>query len=446
MARIKILWLILLLSAVFPPCVAQRMRVEEFGRYKKPLPGREAPATDKQHALLDLFTNEKGFRFLVDNAEVPAAEGDGCFVLTLPHRTASLTIKHPDYGQLNWKVPGGELKRKKHYHAYLHTESLEKEFRQPKQWLLLSVEPQRAIVCVDSLTHLVTDGRLTLYLPLGRHACRIESPFCRALADTLELTDTGRLEKHFVLQPYYAYLTVASPLPDAQICLDGKPIGTGRAESGRLMPGPYRVSLVRGDTLYYDRRVQIANAERKVLALSAADLRPRPKSLPPADETAALPDTTATDTTAVQLPADVHITAFDADTDIYLNREPVGRGEWSGRLMPGFYSVSSAKEGLESRTDYFWVESGKPLELNLISPLADYGMLNIACNEPSAAVYLNGVPAGLAPCVLRNLPADRSYRLRLVNGRKTAETLVQLRGNDIVDIYLELKEQPIIDK
>ena len=66
--------------------------------------------------------------------------------LTLPKRTSFLVIKHPVYGQLAWKVPDGVLKKKKHYHAYLHTESLEKEFRQQKQWALISTVPEHAIV------------------------------------------------------------------------------------------------------------------------------------------------------------------------------------------------------------------------------------------------------------------------------------------------------------
>ena len=137
--------------------------------------------------------------------------------------------------------------------------------------------------------------------------------------------------------------------------------------------------------------------------------------------------------------ADVHITAFDADTEIWLNRERVGQGEWRGNLAPGFYAVSSRKEGLDSRTDFFWVDAGKSVELNLISPLADYGLLNVSCDEVDATVFLNGLAIGSAPCVLRNLPVGRTYRVRLVKGRKAAETLVRLRGNDIVNVKLKLK-------
>lgn len=430
--------------AVFP-VMAQRMHVEDFGRYKKPFLHKASFTTDKRQALLDFFTNEKGFQFFVEDAPVAATEGEGMVTLALPHRTGSLIIKHPVYGHLAWKVPNGVLKKKKHYHAYLHTESLEKEFRQQKQWALISTVPERAIVYVDTVIHPLLDGNLSLYLPLGRHVCRIESPFYQTLNDTIELTDIVRFEKRYVLQPFYAYLTVETDWPDARICLDGDSLGLQRVETSRLMPGRYRLTVNQGDSLYYEQWLELANAERKVVDLHGIELRPFPQ-LGQSIELSGFPDEVLADSMASDglqeqsgQWADVHIIAFDADTEIWLNRERVGQGEWRGNLAPGFYAVSSRKEGLDSRTDFFWVDAGKSVELNLISPLADYGLLNVSCDEVDATVFLNGLAIGSAPCVLRNLPVGRTYRVRLVKGRKAAETLVRLRGNDIVNVKLKLK-------
>ena len=430
--------------AVFP-VMAQRMHVEDFGRYKKPFLHKASFTTDKRQALLDFFTNEKGFQFFVEDAPVAATEGEGMVTLALPHRTGSLIIKHPVYGQLAWKGPNGVLKKKKHYHAYLHTESLEKEFRQQKQWALISTVPERAIVYVDTVIHPLLDGNLSLYLPLGRHVCRIESPFYQTLNDTIELTDIVRFEKRYVLQPFYAYLTVETDWPDARICLDGDSLGLQRVETSRLMPGRYRLTVNLGDSLYYEQWLELANAERKVVDLHGIELRPFPQ-LGQSIEMSGFPDEVLADSMASDglqeqsgQWADVHITAFDADTEIWLNRERLGQGEWRGNLALGFYAVSSRKEGLDSRTDFFWVDAGKSVELNLISPLADYGLLNVSCDEVDATVFLNGLAIGSAPCVLRNLPVGRTYRVRLVKGRKAAETLVRLRGNDIVNVKLKLK-------
>lgn len=418
------------------------MCVEDFGRYKKPFLRKAVFATDKRHALLDFFTNEKGFQFFACNVAVSATEGDGVVTLSLPHRTESLLIKHPKYGDLVWKVPDGVLKKKRRYHAYLHTESLDKEFRQEKQWALFSTDPAHAIVYIDSLIYPVLEGHLSLYLPLGKHTCRIESPFYQTLNDTIELIDSVRFEKQYILQPFYAYLSVETDWSDAKIYLDGSLIGMQRAETARLMPGRYRLTVNRSDSLYYERWVELANAERKVVNLNGVELYPLKQwdlnsGTILAGETS--PDTRVDSVSVSEKLSDVYIKAFDSDTEIWLNRERVGRGEWRGKLSPGFYAVSSKKEGLDSRTDCFWVEASKTVELNLISPLADYGLLNISCDEVDALVFLNGVMVGVAPCVLHNLPVDNTYRLRLVKGHKKAEKVIRLKGNDIVNVQLKLK-------
>ncbi len=455
----KYLWAIIL-GVIFLPLNAQRMRIEDFARYKKPFLRKATFTTDKQSALLDLYTNEKEFQFFVGEVAVSVAEAEGFVTLTLPNHTAFLTIKHPTYGQIAWKVPDKELKKRKHYHAYLHTESLDKEFQLEKQWVLLHIQPEHAIVFIDSTFHSIQDGHLLLYLPIGRHSCRIESPFYTPLNDTIDVTDASRVQKRFILEPFYAYLTVETDRPDTQILLDGEPLGSGRIETGRLMPGCYRLTVKQNKQPIYDQSIEIANAERKVIDLRDSTHTPLLANTPqpsrnilpknnteqnrtlPTARSISSKSLTATDNTAsTQTLSRVHITAFDANTEIWLNRERIGKGEWQGELIPGFYAVSSQKDSLDSRTHFFWVETGKTVELNLASPLADYGMLNISCNEINAEVFLNDVAVGFAPCVLRNLPIDRTYRIRLVKGGKVAEKTIHLRGNDIVNVTLDFKKR-----
>lgn len=453
----KHLWIIIL-SIITLTASAQKMQVEDFGRYRKPLFKRATWPTDKHQALLDLYTNETGFQFLADDTPVTATENDGSITLALPPRTNFLTISHPDYGQLTWRIPGKPLKKRKRYLASLHTESPDKEFHQQKQWALFTVDPAHAILYVDSSMYAIRDGHLSLYLPLGRHACRVESPFYTPLSDTIELTDTGRLEKLYYLEPSYAYLTVETALPDGLILLDGQPMGHQRIETGRLMPGRYRVSIRQGERLCYDRFIEIANAERKVVdlrdstlhSLSTSNMRstatnaqtpPRPDSGSAYLDSSPTPTNTGQDTLPAGSLADVHITTFDAETEIWLNREKIALGEWQGQLPTGFYAVSSRKEGLESGTRYFRVEAGKPVEIRLPSPRANYALLNISSDETGATVYLNGIKAGTTPCVLRDLPTNRSYRITLVKGDKSAERTLILRGNDIIDVNLQLHKK-----
>ncbi len=434
------------------------MQVEDFAPYVKPFWKKADVPTDKHHALLDLYTQEKGFQFQIGDQVIPATEGEGVVTLSLPPHTDFLTIKHPDYGQLTWKIPGKSLKKKKHYHAQLLTDSPQKAYQPDKQWALLNIQPLHAIVYVDSLMYPLQNGQLALYLPLGSHSLRIESPFYQTITDTLTLTDSIRLEGNFILPPNYGYLTVETALPQAQILLDGQPLGTMRIETGRLTPGRYRLTIRQDQTRYYDQFIEIGNAERHVVDLRHLSLQPLPEDSSPLGNNPGLPETTlpagtppshpesasgngSSNTNAPQPLSTVHLTAGDDETEIWLNREKVGTGEWQGVLAPGFYAVSSRKDSLESKTEYLWVEAGKTVEMTLPSPQSAYGWLNISCDEVDATVFLNGTAVGSAPCLLRDLPIDRSYRIRLEKGRKHAETVVHLKGNDMVNVKLTLKKR-----
>lgn len=114
------------------------MRIEDFKKQKKGLFNFRHLVTDKKEAIIDLKTGEKGFTFLANGkTEVQAEEGDEMLSLKVPHKTTFITVKHADYGQLTWKVPGKSLRKKKRYLANLLTFSPDKEYKIQKQWVVL---------------------------------------------------------------------------------------------------------------------------------------------------------------------------------------------------------------------------------------------------------------------------------------------------------------------
>ena len=79
--------------------------------------------TNKQQAIIDLKTSEKGFAFLADGKmEIQADEGDGVLTLKTPDKTAFIVVKHPDYGQLTWKVPTKKGLRRKNTASGCYTD------------------------------------------------------------------------------------------------------------------------------------------------------------------------------------------------------------------------------------------------------------------------------------------------------------------------------------
>ena len=445
MKRILPLLIALCLSSV--SSTAQEMHIEGFGKVKKGPLNMNHVVVNKQQAIIDLKTSEKGFAFLADGkVEIQADEGDGVLTLKTPDKTAFIVVKHPDYGQLTWKVPMKKgLRRKKHYAANLLTFSPDKEYKLQKQWVIFEIQPQDAILTIDSTMTLVQGGREQFYLPIGKHAYLAESPFHQQEEGSFELTDEERQIVTVALQPIYSYLTVRTPLEGCDILVDGQHIGQTRGTSGHLREGLHRLTVLKDSLRYYDADFSIGWREKKTIELTMDDLRPVSRETGRRVNKETEDDISLADSVGPSLKlitAPVTIKALDDNTSIWVNRELKGYGSWEGELSEGFYLISTEKDGLESRSTTLWVDDDKPKNIELLAPMGSYGMINVHSNEIGADVYINGKLAGKTPCVVKNLPSGSNCQVRLVKaGYYEAEKEVQIVGNDLTDIKLKLKKR-----
>lgn len=433
---------------------AQEMRVDGFSKQKKGPLNMNHVVTNKQQAILDLKTGEKGFSFLANGkTEVTAEENDGMLTLKTPDKTSFVVIKHADYGQLTWKVPLKKgLRKKKHYVATLLTFSPEKNYQQQEQWVIFDTQPYDVILTIDSTMTTVHGGRAQFFLPIGKHTWKAESPFYMQEDGSFELTDEERLNVAIALQPVYSYLTVKTPCLDCQIYVDGQHIGQTQATSGHLREGVHHLTLMRDDQPCYEGDFSIGWKEKKTIELTMDDLRTI-KNKRRVQEAAdgkhgtgdGSPESIAVLESAVvseAIVAPVTIKALDDSTAIWVNRELKGYGHWEGSLEAGFYLISTEKDGLESRSTTLWITDSTPQNLELLAPMNNYGILNVHCNEIGAEVYINGRLAGLTPCVVKNLPADSPCMVTLVkNGYFKEEKSVQIPVNDMMDVNMKLRKR-----
>ena len=430
------LYIILCLLALMPLVLsAQQIRVEGFERLKNPLLAPRTYSVDKEHATLDLYTQESGFEFSLGMQPIQAVEGDGMLTLLLPDKTTFFTIKHADYGVLTWKVPGGVLRRKKHYKAQLLTESPKKEFTISKQWVVVHVEPSCAIVTIDSTTHRTMTGKVQAFLPIGHHSISVEAPFHKEFTDSFTLSDSARLDKHIRLQPQFAYLEVISQIPDAEIRIDGHLIGRGMAKSGRLEAGEHELALHRGALCLHKSRIYLPSAERRILTIDKCGKTVNENS----SQQQAWDYDLLAEEPQQQQPDTFRIQAFDDSTEIWVDRELVGYGSWKEKLSPGVYAVSTRKDGKESSTQYIHAGKDGSKVLKTPSPYASYGWLNVSCNIVDAEVWLDNKLVGRTPCILQPQSTERRYTLKVSKkGYKSKEMVVTLHGNDMKDINVTL--------
>ena len=328
----------------------------------------------------------------------------------------------------------------------MQTDKPGKEYKLSKQWVVFQVIPENAILQVDSTVALVRDGTAQFELPLGKHGYHAEAPFYEELSDSVEVVDSAKLVVPVVLQSVYSYLTVKLPIAEGLIFIDSEPIGKGEATSGHLQPGDHHLIVMQEETCFADTVINMGVGEKKVLALKASDLRARPLMArainpQPIEE---VKDSTVTDSLAAvpqdSLKALVTITAPDAETQIWLNREPLAYGKWVGQLGIGFYSVSTLKEGLESKPIFLWVDDTLPKVVDLSLPKASYGVLNIHSNVVGATILINRVEVGVTPCILENLPATVACKILLKKkGYRDAAITVMPVPNDMLNVEINMK-------
>lgn len=433
------------------PMAAQNMSIVRFGKQKKSLIKDIKVSRDLKMATFILTTDEKGFTFKADGTtEVKAEEGEGMLTLKVPHKTHYITVTHPDYGQLTWRVPSGSLRKKKIYQAYLQTYNPDKEYKKEKQWVVFKVSPETAVVYVDSVMTRTMNGEAQFYVTVDRkHPYKVISPFYQDMEDSLVVHAEQKLILPVNLQPKYSYLKVKAPVAACRILVDNQMIGYQEAVSGHLTEGTHRLTVFIGSYCCYDAPVAIGAAEKKTVELTHSDLIPRPWKEGARMISSELPTDTAatkkgiiagTGTSGVKAP--VKIIAHDADTEILLNRELIARGKWEGTLPEGFYVVNTRKDGGESLVRYLWVENDFPQELKIGSPQIDFGLLNIHSNVTGAKVFVNDSLMGTTPCIVENLPAGKTFMVRLeMPDYKKVEQKVLVLGNDMVDVELTMKKK-----
>lgn len=432
----SILSLLILLTAVMT-LQAQMIEVTDFKQLHKslfiPLIIKQNYTTDKHMATIDFFTPQQGFTFKAGGkTDVAPEEGDGFVTLLVPDKTSSILISHPTFGSLWWRVPGTTLRKKKHYTASILTTDPSTPLKVERQWVILYTDPANAIVTVDSTLHRTRSGYVKAYLPVGEHTFRVESPFYEEQTGSFNLTDSSRLDLSVKLQPAYSRLSVTLPFPALTAFVDG--IQLPRGASQRLAEGPHRVTVRNGSEILYDKNIRLEKAEKRTLKITKDDLVPlRHRSRSLSAGIGAQDYTEAASLTLV---------APDSITEILIDREPAGIGEWSGSITAGSHALQTRREGVESPVTWIGLEEGEELTVELPTATVGLGNLNVSCNVIDAEVWIGKALIGHTPCVITNLPAHNPVRVRVVKrGYRDMEKTVTLTPNSLTDINFRLKKK-----
>lgn len=438
---------------------AQNIAVENFKHHKKFFWQRNSSLpVDKKSAAVLFKVKTKGFDFKTANGSpIVAEEGDDGVLLKVSDKTKYIVISHPEFGEYDWRVPLKYLKKHNFYTAELVVRDLTKEYKNPNQWIVFNISPENAILTLDSVMYRVTDGQISLYLPIGNHSYQLESPFYEEVADSIVLTDSVRIEKNIYLQPVYSYLSVKTEDPEMEIFVDEKQIGTGEVTVGRIEKGNHRLSLLKNNHWVKDTVISIDRAEKKTIFvpedLRAKNLRYASEKLVknPAPDIYREKIEVKTDPILLvkelktqknePVIAKIHLIAEDSLTNIFIDREIVGTGEWTGELSRGFHLISTEKDSLESVSQYIEIIDNSPRDIILTVPHSSVGMVNVTSNVTGAQIIVEDDFYGLTPSVISGLKADELHTITIrKNGYKDKSVVVRPQGNNLVEVFVELKK------
>ncbi|MFR9650574.1 MAG: PEGA domain-containing protein [Rikenellaceae bacterium] len=439
MSRSVICWLLMLLF-VGSLGYSQPLIVSEFSYDKVPFFQRfghkeEGDVGRKKLRVVDMYAPDDSCQYLSDEYEIKRIEGDGYSRLVLNKRVSYFKISHPSHGSFYWKMPLKKLKRWRGYKAVLESSNF-KEYHPKTQWLVISTNPRECVVSVDTICQRISDGRMQLQLPLGKHSIEVQAPFFEGVVDSVTLTNHETLYYDVALQPIYSYLSIDSGSQSADISIDGGVVGKGRVERIRVAPGSITVGVVEDGYEPYFQQVELTSlvSESVVIDYPRVPIQPSSAAKVSGGEDAIPADTVETKSPVIAK-VEVSVKGYDKSCDIYVNNEFYGRGEWSGVLDSGLYAFDNRRDGFSSKPMFVEVGVNPSILVELSSPLAGYGVINLSTDIAGALIFINGESVGRSPMIIKELEADRVYTVQVqLAGYRTMQQQVKVKANAEVKV------------
>jgi len=114
----------------------------------------------------------------------------------------------------------------------------------------------------------------------------------------------------------------------------------------------------------------------------------------------------------VQSKSKINIYSNPSGAQVYLNDQLQGNTPITLMLYPGNYRITLKKEGYEDYLTNIVVQEGRDRDYTFnLKPV--YGNLRVDTEPKGASIYLDGSFKGYTPLTLYNLPANKTYQLKV---------------------------------
>lgn len=461
---------------------AQNIKVESFERLDNDITARVnvvKDANDEECALIKMMTTDASYdvdeRLKRDDSRV------GEIWFYVPQGTKRIVIRHQKLGKMVYSLPE-TLKPKTTYQIKL-PDNVEIIVHEDVggQYLVMNVQPTDASVYIDNILETMNDGSISKMLRYGEHIFRVEHPLYETKNGTFTITNKKE-QIDIKLIPAYGYLSFISTPLGGEVTVNGKVLGYTPFKSEALREGTYRIKTFLSSYIEDERDVIVTRGQTKDVSiplvatfgylevittpeqgadvyvnnmkvgttpyrsdkLSAGVCRVkvvRSMYAPQEREVKIVKgETERVSFNLTETFGEMIICSEDPQAEIVINGEKKGFGSWKGRLLEGFYQLSSYKKNHRNGTKSVEVKSGIDQQIVIPAPIPIYGSININSTIVGAIIKIDGKEVGRTPDVIQNvLIGEREIEVSK-EGCASFKRIVSIEEGKVMNLNVNLSK------
>lgn len=240
-------------------------------------------------------------------------------------------------------------------------------------YLVINADQDNAAIYIDG--NYVGDKEASRSFEIGsKHTWKIDCKLYHSESGEVTITSGDAIEISKTLRPAYGYINVTTnPEMNAVVFIDNERVGTTPYKSDKMPSGTYSVRIVKE---MYDAVVNTFIIEDGATTLAEMNL--------------------SADFMKLTVKA-------DPDSDIYIDSEYKGKGEWNGEVLFGTHYLEARKENHKPAVMKVELDKNSTNEFVLENPRPITGHIDINTSPMKADIYLDGKHYGTTPKVISNI-------------------------------------------
>lgn len=320
-----------------------------------------------------------------------------------------IEIIHDDFGKTEFTLPY-DLCEFCGYEMVIVRPNVDYDNMPQINYLVINADQDNAAIYIDG--NYVGDKEASRSFEIGsKHTWKIDCKLYHSESGEVTITSGDAIEISKTLRPAYGYINVTTnPEMNAVVFIDNERVGTTPYKSDKMPSGTYSVRIVKEmyDAVENTFIIEDGATTLAEMSLSAGFMKLTVKA--------------------------------DPDSDIYIDSEYKGKGEWNGEVLFGTHYLEARKENHKPAVMKVELDKNSTGEIVLETPRPITGHIDINTSPMKADIYLDGKHYGTTPKVISNIIIGE-HKLKLEkDGYVTLEKDIVVEEGEMLSLNEKLLE------